>query len=349
MGQRSILTVWFLTFLLWGSATYADNEPICQLQDLSAQQLRTLEPAGDHFRIQLENGLSFRLSSEPPAESREEFSRLTAKEKREFFRRRYELLKTAAKTLGFPRLAGGFAIARDKIKACLGKENKSVADRLANMTSGARGAEVIAHSLQAFDRLIWEDASVLVKSKMVSFAVYVGAGSGLAVWNFGYYVNGGVQMDIGYNFETQKRFVQFSWVKQRLKGAIFCFEQLLGLGLLRQYQLEPTIETHEATAYTLPLGLNYRRGDTMVASGMTFGVQAADVGSALLAAGGDVGMAGALVVGSRVLSSLSLYWTDMTKKQVYRREFETRFHERIKSAWKRWLGNSCEDNLSQRP
>jgi hypothetical protein len=325
----------------------------CPLTNVPAVEFADQSQHGP-FLIRLKNGMEFYLSPVAPAAMADKFSAFSQEEKAEFFKRRYELLSMVAKALAFPRIAGGIALARDKVRACLGKEKVSIAERLGELTvekseldagkMKKRAQEILTESLQVFDALIWEDASVLVGAKQVSFATILGAGSGLALANRGFYFFGGLQVDVGYNFETQKKFVQFSWLKQTLRGAAILFEQMITVGVLRQYQLDPTVTTQKATHIAVPPVIAYQRGENLVAGGLVLGINAADIGAGYLVSGGDYGWAGALMVSARFLSSISLFWTDLTKTTLYRHEYEKSYADRLKAAWNKWF-KGCEEDL----
>lgn len=356
--MAACIRITILISILWAAPAWAaDGEQFCELKEFPAAVMSTQDIVRGPFEIKLKNGLVFYLSPEPTGAAAKKFAKFTVEEKTKFYKRRHEMLSLVANAVAFPRAAGGFAIASDKVRACWGKENISIAQRLAELTIKPgevdagnlkkRGQEAIAELLQIFDALIWEDASVFVGAKQVSFSTFVGVGNGIAVWGVGFYHFGGVQMDVGYNFETEKKFIQFSWLKQTLKGAYVLYEQMLTVGLFRQYQLNPTIKYQEGTHIAVPPTFAYQRGENMVAGGVVGGLHLAYALSAYLGVNGDVGIASMLFGGAWAMGAVSTFWTDLTKKAFYRHEYEKSYAERIKGAWSRWFGG-CDEDLSSK-
>lgn len=356
----------FFLFLVISTAShlaFGDEGDSCELRELTRQEAKEFQSESEGYdRIRLRNGMTFELSLIAPTQALQvQLDQLTEAERRKFFKIRHDLLSFTAKTLAFPRVIGTLAWGKKKIKACFSRRapKQSSAEFLTQIQPSPsgdlspiahQGYQAIAEILQINDYRIWNDMSVLIGARSVAWSTYIGLSSGMAIGNWGGLFQRGIELDIGYDFEKEQRFIQIHWFRHSDVQAVWCFEQMLSFGFLRQYRLEPTIQSQEMTQVTLPPFFAYRYGSDTVSSGIALGGNLMYGVAAGMASMGLFELGAAIAAGSQVLSGMSLYWTQVTKSSFLYSHLQIqnplakarRAFQKLKN-WRQWFAPPVRD------
>lgn len=324
----------------------------------------SLEQSTDPFVIRLKDGTLFRLSKSPPEGlDKDPLAHLSNEESQRFFERRHTIISHIVQMLNFPATLGVMSMGQSIGRRCIGRDaGPTLAEKMAGMTFiepnptssnlKRRGYVVIGDMIKGIDAYLWQggDASVLAQAKAMSFAAYFGVSSGVALANKGYFKMAGFEVDFGYDFESKRKFLQVSQIRQCLRSAVFCFEHMLTAGGVVLFHKDPAAKAQKTTNFYLPLAFGYRRGNTetgqnLVGSGFMSGINLADFAVVGLAMSGQYEAATGVLAFFKALSSVGLYSTDGTRHLAFRREASQ--ESRLKSVWHRFksAASSCQNLL----
>ncbi len=340
-------------------APQAEN---CQISsERPDAELFTGSQEGDLFKIRLNGNVSFVLSNQGPDGKTLEGS-LTPEQQKVFFERRKEFLTYFVRFLAFPRVIGAATWSSGKIQSlvsCLPKKDPSVANEstIENLirielrdqkplgNTAQLGIQAIARMLQTLDHQIWNDSYVFVNAKSRATSFLFGISGGAALPWAGFFKMYGLQFDFGYDFENKSGYFKRHWVKQNLRSAVLCFESMIAMGLLQQYQLTKDQVSEKSTLVAMPFGFTYRSSENTASFGYLSGLSFGDLLGAGLLLIGQVEAGAAVLTVGKTAGTFSFYSTDMNRTEVATGLW-TKLGKKIIN-WRK--SRSCENHLKDDP
>jgi hypothetical protein len=313
---------WLLLFLLVFTGISAFSKELCEIETETDTDEPTI--ATDLFKVRLNDGMEFQLNAVAP-DGEDKLANMGKEQRERFLQRRHEVLTSVARSLAYPRVLGFVPWAQKKFKKCA---QKSLAEAFPGITFSddislgdirSEGYAAIARALRTIDAVLWEDIYVVTHAKSVMLSTYISASAGLAVRRLGFLGWHGLEFDFAYDFQRKTRFRRLSWVKQSLRDSFYLFEAIVSFGVLvRQYELDPNLDTQAATSIHTPVGLMIRRGPSVVGLGGVLAVTAFDILGLGMATAGHSEAAAAMFTIPRIVAMGSTYTGNIEKKTLLR-------------------------------
>jgi hypothetical protein len=316
---------WILLLGLAFAGVLASAKDICTIETDDSPAVT------DVLRVRLDDGVEFQLETLAP-NGEDKLAQLSEDKRELFLRRRHEILTSVARSLAYPRALGFAAWAKSKVKKCFtSSAANSQAEALAGVAFSGEanpgavkslGYAAIAGALRTIDAVLWEDYYVVTNAKSVSLSTYLSASAGLGVGRWGFLGWRGLELDFAYDFEKKARYVRLSWLNQSMKSSFYCFELMMSLGvLLRQYELDPSLETQTATSIHTPAVLMVRHGPSLVGWGGVIGVTAFEVLGLGMLSKGHYELGTALLTVPKILATGSTYAANLQKTTLVKKYF----------------------------
>lgn len=182
----------------------------------------------------------------------------------------------------------------------------------------ARGIEVIRSTVLLLDQHLWSDCERLAKTTHYSVTLILGPSVGAAIKKMGFYRMAGLEMELGFEFKTGKFYSEIHPVTQKLTHSIGVFESHFIMGALVKFTQRENgklVGNGVDRALQFPPVFSYRSSDAMLGFGAYFGLNILDTGCLYLIVAGDPYIGGPLWLALKLMSSLSVFWTDYTVYQ----------------------------------